>query len=262
MRARSALLGLALAAAFSPALASFVGQLAARPWSRYCLVFLPLIALELPAAARRSGREASLGAGAPWIVGGLALELLALAGGLERVSRLALAPAAIGWCRAAGLGSPRTDALWLFAVPVPTAAAALASPGLERALAAAAAFGVRGCGGTLRLEGTRLVGPEGELALEAWDGGAAAAVLLAGLVWWRGGRAGWPAATTAARAAGVALLALPCQAVGFGVAATALATGHAALAREVLTHGPWALALVGFVAHAHGRERGRDPDHV
>ena len=101
-------LWLALIICFSPVLVDLARHLVAEPWALYVLLFPPLLAR----CAVCEGPDArSVRMGAVLLALSLAVELVAVGGGLVRLGRLGLPLGVIGVSRAFGLLSLRTALL-------------------------------------------------------------------------------------------------------------------------------------------------------
>jgi hypothetical protein len=229
----------ALLFAFLPVLADLTRHLALSPWARYALLF-PVLFVR---AARREGGRTAPGRpdAALWIVAGLLIAAVALFLGETRWGRLGLLCAAIGLCRRFGWGSWRSQALLLFAVPVPNTLLRAAQPLAEPLSAVAGA----------------LVAPLGADVEGLWLGrygsGIALAPLLAGLGWYAALLRDLPLRAGVRLAAGASVLAVPLQLLALVAAAVAaLFVGNAA-ARTLLVNAP---SLVAAVAGLVLAERG------
>lgn len=236
---RSTLVGAALAFALSPLLVDLARHLVEVPWTRYVLVFPPLL-LWQALRAEPAVPAPRLG----WSLVALALlwELVAVGGGVPRFGRPALALALFGLCRALGLASPATAALALWTVPIPALLHGEPGSVLAAGYAEAAAGLLPGLSAELGAHGVALLARDGgRLAVDATDGGVALAVFLAGLGWLRGLRTSGTAVGSALRAGGLALAALPLQLLCVGLAASALATGRSETAASLLAVAPWLL---------------------
>lgn len=243
----------ALAAALSPTLVELTRHWVAEPVPRYALLF-PLL---LVRAAMREAPARPARTGYLLLAAGLALELVAMGGGMPKLARPGVPLAVVGLCRALGLASWSTSLLALWILPVPLAVCSLVSP-LERLWFGAAAAVV---GGGLALEPAReatlhVVGAAGTLAVRPWDGGVPLAVLAAGLGWYAAllARAEGGRPRFLRRAGGAALVGLALQGPVALLAVALLAAGHAGAAQAVQHHAIWALAAGGLVwAEASGR---------
>jgi len=246
---RERLLWLALAMALSPVLADLGSHLAKTPWTRYVLVFPLLTARAIPRCPARVRPQRD---GFALLLLALGLELLTLGGGLTSLARVAIPLAAFGLARALGRPLLAVATLTTWWLPVPNTFVALTSPGLESALVVAAAALWKALGVTLRLEGSRVVGMHGMLALEAADGGLPLAAVLSGL--------GWYAATLRGRALGSrlrtagawAVLALPVQVFAIFVAIGAAGLSAASAARLGLTYEWVGVAVLGWITAERG----------
>lgn len=233
----------ALLFAFLPVLADLTRHLALSPWARYALLF-PLLFVR--AARREPGRTAP---GRPdaalWVVAGLLIAAVALFLGETRWGRLGLLCAVIGLCRRFGWGTWRSQALLLFAVPVPNTLLRAAQP-LAELLS--------------RIAGA-LVGPLGADVDALWLGrygsGLALAPLLAGLGWYAALLRDLPLRTGLRLAAGAGVVAVPLQLLALVTAAVAaLVLGNGA-ARAALVNAPPLLAAVaGLVLAERGLRSG------
>lgn len=248
-----------LAAAFSPILLGMLAHAVRQPWAGYSLVFLALFVLELrraPEGARRPVRG--------WAVLGVALvvELLLVGGGLTRAARPALALAALGMAWIQGRPGPRTVALLLWFVPVPSGLVSWASPALAALWGQAVAGLVQLVGSSAWFE-ARHDGPilhlaHASLPLIPSDGGLPMAALLSGLAWYAGLRRAAPLPATLARAAAVAALAAPIQVVAIACAAAVADAGGPG--RAVLDLAPWTIATTIGLVLACRAPRGRDAE--
>ena len=244
--AQRAVLGIAFAVGFSPAVIQLTSQWAAAPWTRYSALFPGLAAWAMwqdPARAR----PARTGLG--MIAVAIVLQILALRAGLDGTARLALVLGAIGLVRALGLGTLQTAALLAFAVPLPASLSAVASPTLERLwLGVAAALP----GTAFSVDGSRALAHAGAVTLIHADGGLPLVTLLAGLAWYgivrrriARGRLG--------RVLGAAAIALPVQALAVVSACGVLAAGAPQLARTSLTYAPALLLALLVVVRVERR---------
>jgi hypothetical protein len=220
--ALSAVLPVALLLGLSPVLREWALHLLTEPATRYVLLSLVLLVHAVWHAPREPAR---LGAGLPWIVAAILVELVASAGGLDRYGRLALPLGIVGGLRATGLAPTRVAALAFFIVPVPRFLAQLALLDPQRWWAGFAE--------------TLVPGSAEPLGLDHWDSGMRLAGLLAGLGWFAGLRLGDTGRALFLRSGGFALSAVVFQAVGVALAAALCAAGATGLARAWLLHGLW-----------------------
>ncbi len=111
------ILGVSLLAAFSPALLNLSGQWLDAGWSRYSIVFVPLL-LRCVRQGPRGDVQVWLGS----LLIGLCLlaQLLAAQGGFPALGRPAMAGAIIGFLVLRGFCPLRTACLALWIVPVPS----------------------------------------------------------------------------------------------------------------------------------------------
>lgn len=225
----------ALLFAFLPVLADLARHLAETPWARYSALF-PLLAgacVLREREPRQARRDAAL-----WILAGLVVLLLGHFMGAVRWGRVGAALAAIGLCRRFGWGSWRSQALLLFAVPLPAIALRIAQP-LSQQL--------------LTLSGL-LVGWLGvdvaPVAIGRPGSGLPLVPLLAGLAWYAALRRQLPLRPALTRTAGAALLAFPIQLLATALAALAASAVGADAARAALIHAPWLVVALLGVAHA------------
>lgn len=240
-RGEAAVWAAALLFAFLPALADLVRHQLETPWARYAAVF-PLLALRC-AWHERGARPALRRDAVLWIVAGLAILLAGILMGRVRWGRVGAALAAIGWCRRFGLCSWRTQLLLLFAVPIPAAAMRLASPLAGQLGSFAAALGA-----PLGIDVEPVV-------LARYGSGLPLAALLAGLSWYGSLLRARPARAALLRAAGVSLLALPCQVLATLAAAVAAPWLGLSAARAALSQVPWLAATLVAVGVAERAAR-------
>jgi hypothetical protein len=186
----------------------------------------------------------------------LALELVAVGGGVPRFARPAIALAALGMARATGALGLRSALLALFLVPVPTRVLELANPALVplQLGVADAALRVLGCelpvlGGGLAATATH------SLVLDEGGGGLPLVALLGGLGWYAAARACEPPRAAIRRAVALAPLGLPLQAAGVTAALATLALGAPQVGRALLDH-LWLAAAACAVAGVELRRRG------
>ena len=235
-------LWIALALAFSPVALDLGQHLAANPWARYAVVF-PLLFARL---ALRDDRRPRAPIGTLWIVAGLAWEVAMSFTGAMRWARHAPVLAAIGLCQREGIGSWRSRALLLFAVPVPAFVVKLGERGVASAMGEWAArvgsFGDR----TLAL--TSSVIQSGADEVVAMNRGwISFAVLLAGLAWYDGALLRRPLPATVAFCAVAAALAWPIQALSLAAAVGVALLGATGVAQAWVNDGVWlSTALAGF----------------
>jgi hypothetical protein len=231
-----------VAFAFLPVLIDLARHLAQTPWARYAALF-PALAVVCARQERDPLRPARRDAAA-FLVAGLLVLLLAHFMGSVRWGRAGAAFAAIGLCRRFGWGTGRSQALWLFAVPLPAAALRLAEPLARQMLALADA-----CVAPLGIDAA-------PVAIGRSGSGLALVPLMAGLGWYTALRCRLPLPAALARAALGALLALPTQFAATLLAALSAPAIGAEAARSALIHVPWMLvaaAGVGFAERAARR---------
>ena len=111
------LLGIALAIGFSPVILSLVEHWGADPWSRYSLVFIPLLIWcvrkgDCAAKSRRTG--------AVLIAAGAGIEILAALISMIAFGRVGWGLAMVGFIMIRGLAESRTALLALWIVPIPS----------------------------------------------------------------------------------------------------------------------------------------------
>jgi len=219
------LLGVGLALGLSSALLEWANHIAATPPAAYALVF-PL--LLLVAARSTPPTEPDRRAGLIWIAGAMALEVLAVGGGVPRLGRLAIPLGVIGLLRFTGAAALAPAALAFFIVPVPHALAGLAP--LHAVWGAFAEY---------------LLGRAGpDLRFTSWDSGVRLVALFAGLGWYADARSGGTWTGAFRRGAQLAMLGLPVQLAAVIVAVALARAGAADMARAFLTHGVWILSAV------------------
>ena len=216
------LLWLALGVCFSPVLIDLVQHLAANPWAAYVVIFPPLLArcaLRDPPGAR------SVHTGAALLATGLAIELVAVGGGVVRLGRLGLPVAVVGLSRAFGLLSSRTALLSVWWVPVPHAVISFPSPALETAWLQGAAWPLNLLGANVTVEAGLARAGTLELLLSAAETGIPLAALLSGLGWYASARLGETLWRCLRGAVIWGLLAFPIQTAAVGLALTGLVLG-------------------------------------
>lgn len=207
-RMQAALVACAVVLAFSPVLRDLLRHFAGSPWTLYSVGFLPL----LWACARRDppvGR--SHWDGYLWLLVGVALELLAVAGGAIRIGRLGLPFGAIGLLRILGRGSLPTLILSLWLIPIPNSITELLSPSLEGAQLAISSFVLRSLGFDVMTRGATLVLGNRSWALLPAHGGLPLVALLSGLGWYTALRTGSDLLGAARRMLLWAALGIPLQ---------------------------------------------------
>jgi hypothetical protein len=236
------MLWLALLAAFSPVLVDLVRHLASEPWTRYALVFAPLLAVCVATSGDRSKPSAD---GYLWLAVGVGAELFALVGNMARFGRPAFSLGVIGLCRASGVASTRVAALALWLTPVPYLIVLRFSPELETALLHVVGSAARVLGAELSIEGSHVLAPSGVLELYPSDGGLPLAALLSGLGWYASLRTGASPWASLRRAMVWGATALPIQTLAILVAVGALAAEMLPLSRLILDQLWVAVALTG-----------------
>jgi hypothetical protein len=241
-RVEAALSCAALLFAFLPVFVDLARHLSESPWALYSVLF-PLLAARCiwrePEPVRAARRDAPL-----WIVAGLLVLLAGHFMGAVRWGRVGAVLAAIGLCRRFGWGSWRSQALLLFAVPLPAAVLRSTAP-LSQQLLSLLQSGV----GWLGVD----VAP---VSIGRAGSGLALLPLLAGLGWYGALRRQLPLGAALARILGAALLALPIQLLATALAAVAAQWIGAAAARSALIHAPWLLvAAFGVLLAERGAAR-------
>jgi len=239
-----ALLWLGLLVAFSPVLVNLVQHLEEEAWARYVLVFPFLLALCI---AQDSSRPRASALGYVALTLGILIELVAIGGSTMVYARPALPLAVIGLCAAFGLASTRTALLACWVIPVPHQVLRMVSPELETALLRPVTGLLDAVGAELRLEGSRVLAPAGELEVFDFDGGLTLVALLVGLGWYAGLRRRCGLFGILRRAVLWGALALQLQLLALLLALLALVLGAPSLGRCFLTHVLWVLvAAVGI----------------
>jgi hypothetical protein len=216
------LLWLALAICLSPVLVDLARHLAAEPWALYVLLFPPILAR---CALRERPDAPSARMGAALLAIALALELVAVGGGVERLGRLGLPLAVIGMSRAFGLLSWQAALLSLWWVPLPHFLLSLFSPALETVWLHVVAWPLDRVGADIAVEAALVRAGAGELALSEPDGGLPLAALLSGLGWYASARLREGPWRCVRRAATWGAFAFPLQAAAVGLSAAGLVLG-------------------------------------
>lgn len=116
LRRSDAVLSVALLASFSLSLIDLASHWLANPWSRYSLVFIPLVAW---VAYNEDYKPRHPRLGALMIVVAMLIQLASAKAALLAVSRPALACALMGFLLNRGFASKRCAFLSLFIVPIP-----------------------------------------------------------------------------------------------------------------------------------------------
>jgi len=199
----NAVLLCAVGFAFSPVIVDLARHLVADPWSRYSAIFLPLLVVT---AAREETTPPPHRAGYAWLVLGLAIALIAVAGGEPRFGRVGLPLGIIGLCRARGFGSWRTLPLAFWIVPIPNALNSLGSPEIETLYLRLAAAVTGVFGSTIAIEQATASAGGAVLELSGADAGLSLVALLSGLGWYASLRARSDLLACLARALGWGLL--------------------------------------------------------
>jgi len=244
----------ALGFAFSPLLLDLARHFAEVGWTRYALVFPPLLAWQI---IRAGPCEPSPRAG--WALVSLALlvELIAVGGGVPRFGRPALVLALLGAGRALGLAPVPTLLLAAWAIPIPSGLLGRLGSPLTDALGQAAAL-IGGLSAQPDPSGVRLQAAEGEsLLLRPSQAGVTLVALLSGLGWLAGLRGEAGLAGCALRAAALGLAAPLLQLFVVLAAGTVLAAGRPEAAALLWVATPWVLGTtlgLGLVARSR-----RDP---
>ncbi|MDJ0788378.1 MAG: hypothetical protein QNK05_16345 [Myxococcota bacterium] len=252
-REREGLIWLFLALAASPVLLDTASHLLVRPWAAYCLVFWVLFVREV---LRTPAGYAPRASGWLLVAVAMSIELLLVRADWARWARPAVALAMAG--AAIGIGHPRGWKIGLafWTVPMPTLAASLASPQLERLYLKAAELLATPLGHTFLVTQpktgiTRLEVAAGSMDFVAADGGLYVATLLAGLGFYTALREGLEPSAVLRRMATFVVWALPLQIVAVGIAVAVLIAGWPEAARLGLSVGPWLLATIGVFTVYH-----------
>lgn len=177
------LLWVALLVAFSPVLVDQGKHWLDVDWTRYSIVFAPLLAWTIyrspPAEPRRR-------LGIALVTGSLVLQLIAARAGMLELARPAFSLSVIGLALITGLATLRAGLLALWIVPVPDfVIGALGGGALARELFATVAAPLAGLGLELQVIGRVLVSGDRELTISAAYFGVPLFVLLSGLGWYR-----------------------------------------------------------------------------
>ena len=241
------LLWLSLSVALSPVLVDLAAYLTVTPWAQYVLIF-PLVTVRALVRCHRSVTPKRDGIALLFLA--IGIELLAVRSGVPRAGQIAIPLAALGLARSLGRPLLAVAALTLWWIPVPLT---LASQVLVSDLLAAATALWQGLGLHLVIEGSRVVGPGGSLAVQPADAGIPLAALLSGL--------GYYAATLRGRTLGIrmrtagawAVFALPVQSLAVFLAIGTTGLAGADFARHGLSYAPWlGAATVGWIVAERG----------
>ena len=248
---------LALGFAFGPVLSQFAAELPDIPFGFSAALSPVLLLLAFRGPEVGVMRRRLAGA---LIAGGLLAELVGIAGGSWSVARLGLPASILGLALWTGAPGPKTAALALWLVPIPTALFLLTSPGVESALAQLGVGTFALLGAQVHASGPLIRVAGGHLELTPFHSGLHLAWVGAALAWYASIRGGATFARGAVRAVRGALLALPLQVVAVWVALALLVSGRAGLASGWLDHGAWlAMAVVGL-SWIESASRSGDPD--
>src|SRR5690606_27207394 len=152
------------------------------------------------------------------VAAGLGLSLLAVGGGVARLGRLGIPLAVVGMARALGRPPLATALLALWMIPPPARVLTALAPGLEQAMAHAAAALAGALDVPARAAPYGLVLAGSTLELFAADGGIPLVVYCAGIGWWRAVRAGGGPRAALASAARYAPFGGLAQAAGLALA--------------------------------------------
>jgi hypothetical protein len=239
-----AVLSLALLAAFSLSLLDLASHWLANPWSRYSLVFIPLVAW---VAYNEDYKQRHPKLGALMILAAMLIQLLSAKTGFLAVSRPALAFGLVGFLLNRGFASKRCALLALFAVPIPYSLATDLG-GLQIAewlfATGAGIFGIEHA-----IETHVLIVRQIRLPMASTFAGLPLFVLAVGLSGYFGLRRQMSIARTARFFVGLLLAAIPIQIVAVALSLLALAQGHVAAAEAVLSTLVWILPTALVVAH-------------
>jgi hypothetical protein len=261
-RLPASLAWIALAAALSPLLVDLAQHWIDEPWALPSAAFLPLW---LRCAYTDASPPRPRWDGYAWLALALALEVVAVGGGMPRYGRPAVPLAVLGLARVLGHPTPARALVALWLVPVPWVLQQASQPALEALLGA----GVAALGLPLRVdrEADALAGAAGVLPVSAADSGLALAGLLAGLGWYAAASSGASLRAAACAALRRAALAPALQAAVWAAAIALLSAGAIAPARSLLAGLPlvvvFAFAFWGRDASAASRspalDAGREP---
>jgi hypothetical protein len=237
------MLSLVLLASFSLALIDLAGYWLSNPWTRYSLVFIPLVAW---VAYNEDNKQRQPRLGAVLIVAAMFVQLTSAKAAMLALSRPALACALIGFLLNRGFASKRCAVLSVFIVPIPYSLASDLG-GLESSewlfLKIASALGI----GASLFDHVLTVGGK-EFALTSTYAGLPLVVLSLGLAGYAGLRR-HSGLSGALRGWGALMLAAPIvQACAIAFALFALSSGASQLALFLLDTLTWiAIALPTIV---------------
>ena len=245
-----------LMAAFWPVISDLVRHVMTHPWARGAMVF-PLL---LWIAVRAEGK--GVGPARRWILwlilpAALAIELVAVAGDVVRLGRVAMILAVAATLFGTGRVGLGTLGLTLWLIPLPSAVAELLSPGLESTWARLAASFASSASFVSGPDGPVIFTESGvRVVLVPSDGGMASAYAFVGFAWFEGVMRGRSAPALFLRSAGAALLSIPLHVTIVVLATLALVFAPMSEASQMLLdHGPW-MVLVALGLVLAGRESG------
>lgn len=243
-----AVLSLALLAAFSLSLLNLGTHWLENPWSRYSLVFVPLVAW---VAYNEDYKRRHPKFGALMILAAILIQLISAKVGFLAVSRPALACGLIGFLLNRGFASKRCALLALFAVPIPYSLATDLG-GLQIAewlfTTSAGIFGIE-----QGIETHVLIVGKNRFPVASTFAGLPLVVLAVGLSGYFGLRRQQSLAGTAQFFACLLLAAIPIQIVAIALSLLALAQDQVAAAEAILSTFVWILPAALVVAYT---ERG------
>jgi len=238
-----------LMAAFWPVVSDLVSHIVTHPWARGAMVFPLLVWIAVRAEGANAGLERR------WVLRlalpiALAIELVAVAGDVVRLGRVALVLAVAASLFGTGRAGLLTLSLTIWLIPLPSAIAEILSPSLESTWVQIAASPISGVSFAAGPDGLMLSTEEGgRMVLVPAAGGLALAYALAGLAWFQGLMRRLPMHRLMGRSAIAALFSLPIHLGVIGLATIMLSLSPmSSAAQRLLEHGPWLIVvLAGLV---------------
>ena len=238
-----------LMAAFWPVVSDLVRHVVVHPWARGAIVFPLLVWIAVRAEGANTGPERR------WVLRlalpiALAIELVAVAGDVVRLGRVALVLAVAASLFGTGRAGLLTLSLTIWLIPLPSAIAEILSPSLESTWAQIPASPILGVSFAAGPDGLMLSTEEGgHVVLVPADGGLASAYALAGLAWFQGLMRRLPMHRLMWRSAIAALFSHPIHLGVIGLATIVLSLSPMSLVpQRLLDHGPWLIVvLAGLV---------------
>jgi hypothetical protein len=237
---------LALGCAFGPVLIQLARAIPEVPFG-WSVLLAPALMISLAVRDRQSALPRPGWAQALLVIG-LVIELVGLAGGSPGIARLGLPVSIVGVALWTGAPSVKTAVLAFWALPIPVTAYALTTPNLESAYAQLGAACAAVLGAELHASGPLIRAGVDRLELDPFHSGIQLAFVATELAWYAAVRNGTSVRKALGHMAGVALAALPLQALAVLAAMALLVAGVPEGANFWLDHGVWLLTAILGIA--------------